>query len=86
MFVTSENVESQSVCVCGEDGHNHDHHHAEMITPSQTQMVCSCHSDKGVLMKTFDERVPDSVSGWIVHCTWSTLRRTIASVFKCQSV
>lgn len=26
----------------------------------------------GVQMKTFDERVPDSVSGWIVNCTWST--------------
>lgn len=31
--------------------------------------VCSGLSDEGVQMKTFDERVADSVSGWIVTCT-----------------
>ncbi len=44
-------------------------------------MVCSGHSDTGVQMKTLDERVPDSVSGWIVNCTWSTWHRAITSVF-----
>lgn len=37
-----------------------------------TQMLCSGHNDKGVQMKTCDERVPGSVSGWIVNHTWST--------------
>lgn len=51
------------------------------LTASDTQMVCSGHSDKGVQMKTFDERVPDSVSGWIVNCIWSSWHRTVPSVF-----
>lgn len=45
------------------------------------QMVCSAHSDKDVQMKTFDERVSGSVSGWIIDNTLSSCRRFIASVF-----
>lgn len=35
--------------------------------------------DKGVQMKTFDERVAGSVSGWMVNNTWSSGRRVTDS-------
>lgn len=68
-MLRAESVEGQKVCVVrvvkmGTE----DVSHAE-VKLYRTQMLCSGHNDKGVQMKTCDERVPDSVSGWIVNHT-----------------